>query len=277
MRKEERSMKPQMPYAVNCSILFSDLPLLQRAAAARQAGFAGIEFWWPYATAVPDDREVDEFVRSIEDAGVQLVNLNLFAGDMAAGDRGLISWPGRSSEFDDNLAVVAAIGERLGCKAFNALYGNRIDGVAAECQDELAAEQLVRAAHAVAHFDGTILVEPLSGMPSYPLRTSDDAFAVIDRADRSNIALLCDLYHLAVNGDALDEVISTRADRIGHVQIADAPGRGKPGSGSLPIEHHLANLAARGYSGWVALEYLSCGSAEDDFDWLASGLHSSTA
>ncbi|HEX7147761.1 MAG TPA: hydroxypyruvate isomerase, partial [Actinomycetota bacterium] len=84
-----------LPYEVNCSILFTELPLLERPAAAREAGFDAVEFWWPFATAVPSDREVDEFVGAVGDAGVRLAGLNFFAGDMPGGDRGLVSWPAR--------------------------------------------------------------------------------------------------------------------------------------------------------------------------------------
>src|SRR6185312_10277194 len=129
---------PTMTYTVNCSILLTELPLLERAAAAKAAGFDAVEFWWPFAGSVPSDAEVDAFARSITDAGVQLTGLNFNAGDMPAGDRGLVSWIGRESEFKDNIDVVAGIGERLGTKAFNALYGNRQDGQDPAAQDELA-------------------------------------------------------------------------------------------------------------------------------------------
>src|SRR6185312_5447635 len=123
-------------YAANLSILFTELPLLERPSAAREAGFAGAEFWWPFAAAVPGDAEIDAFVRSVEEADLALVGLNFFAGDMPRGDRGLVSWPKRSAEFRDNIDVTVGIGERLGCRAFNALYGNRVDGEAPEAQDD---------------------------------------------------------------------------------------------------------------------------------------------
>ena len=96
---------------------------LERPAAAKAAGFDAVEFWWPFQTSVPTDAEVAGFVNAISDAGVQLTGLNFYAGDMPGGDRGLVSWPARSTEFLDNVDVVVGIGERLGCKAFNALYG----------------------------------------------------------------------------------------------------------------------------------------------------------
>src|SRR5919112_6230888 len=137
-------------YAVNLSILFTELPLLARPAAARDAGFTAVEFWWPFTAAVPADREVDEFVTAVEDAGVSLIGLNFFAGDMPGGDRGLVSWPARSAEFRDNIDVTVGVGERLGCRAFNALYGNRTDDASPEEQDALAVENLALAGRAVA-------------------------------------------------------------------------------------------------------------------------------
>lgn len=261
-------------FAVNCSILFTELPLLERPAAARSAGFEAIEMWWPFSSAVPDDAEVESFERAIQDSGVQLVGLNFAAGDMPGGDRGLVSWPKRSGEFRDNIAVALGIGERLGCRAFNALYGNRVDGVDPAAQDELAVENLALAATAAASFGGTILVEPVSGSNRYPLLTAADAVDVITRVEshsgNSNLGLLADLYHLAVNGDDVDKVIATQADRIAHVQIADAPGRNEPGTGTLPLLRQLEDLQADGYRGWVGLEYKPSSTSDRSFDWLSN-------
>jgi hydroxypyruvate isomerase len=263
-------MSHPLPYEVNCSILFTELPQLERPEAVKRAGFDAVEFWWPFSEAVPSDTDVDKFVAAVENAGVQLVGLNFFAGDMAGGDRGLVSWPGRSAEFRDNIDVTVGIGERLGCTAFNALYGNRVDDASPQEQDELGAENLALAAKGAARIGGTVLVEPVSGAPAYPLLTASDALAVSDRAGEPNIALLADLYHLAVNGDDVDKVIADHTDRIAHVQIADAPGRNEPGTGSLPLLAQLADLRAAGYDGWVGLEYKPSGASADSFGWIKS-------
>jgi hydroxypyruvate isomerase len=269
---EETMTDHPLRYEVNCSILFTELPLLERPAAVRAAGFVAVEFWWPFAAAVPSDREAEDFVRAVEDAGVRLVGLNFFAGDMPGGDRGLVSWPDRSAEFRDNIEATVGIGERLGCRAFNALYGNRVDGADPAAQDELATENLTLAARAAARIGGTVLVEPVSGAPRYPLLTAADAVGVIDRVEHEtgvgNLGFLCDLYHLATNGDDLDRAIATYGDRVAHVQIADAPGRHQPGTGSLDLDRHLDALAAGGYDGWVGLEYTPSGASADSFDWL---------
>ncbi|TDD63498.1 hydroxypyruvate isomerase [Kribbella antibiotica] len=257
-------------FAVNCSILFTELPLLERPAAAKAAGFEAVEFWWPFDSHLPGDAEVDAFERAITDAGVQLIGLNFAAGDLPAGDRGLLSSPSTAREFRDNIPVVLGIGERLGCRAFNALYGNRVDGVSAEEQDELAAENLALAATAAGALGGVVLIEPVSGVDRYPLKTAADAVAVVDRVRQQSgaIGLLLDIYHLTVNGDDVSAAISTYADRIAHVQLADAPGRNEPGTGKIPVDQYLAELATAGYAGWIALEYKPSGSTAESFAWI---------
>jgi hydroxypyruvate isomerase len=258
-----------MTYTVNCSILLTELPLLERPAAAKAAGFDAVEFWWPFETSVPADAQVTAFERAITDAGVQLSGLNFNAGNMPGGDRGLVSWPARSTEFQDNIDVVAGIGERLGCKAFNALYGNRVDGESPEKQDAIGAENLAAAAAGVARIGGTVLLEPVSGAPKYPLLTADDALKVIARVKAEsgveNIKFLADFYHLAVNGDDVAAVIENHAKDFGHIQIADNPGRGAPGTGELPLGEWIARSRELGYDGYIGLEYKE--PAETAFSW----------
>jgi len=259
-------------YDINLSILFTELPLLNRPAAAAAQGFDAVEFWWPFDTAVPADRDVDAFATAVRDAGVQLVGLNFFAGNMPGGDRGLVSWPARSSEFRDNVDVTVGLGSQLGCRAFNALYGNRVDGASTQEQDELGAENLALAAKASSEVGAVVLVEPVSGAPRYPLRTAAEAVAVLERVRREsgadNLRLLFDVYHLATNADDVDAALASYAEHIGHVQIADAPGRHEPGTGTLDIPHYLDQLAAAGYAGYVGLEYAPSGASAESFGWL---------
>jgi len=245
-------------YLANCSLLFSELPLLSRPAVARAAGFDEIEFWWPFAEADPINRDVDRFASAVEDAGVWLVGLNFYAGDLAGPDCGMLSIPARAAQFRQSVQVAAVLGERLGVRVFNALYGNRVAGVSPEEQDETALANLVYAAERVGRFGATVLIEAVSGPKPYPLRTADRAVAVVDRAraaGAANVGFLCDLYHLAANGDDLDAAIAAHAAKIAHVQIADYPGRGEPGSGTLDFGHLFETLRRHGYLGWIGLEY----------------------
>lgn len=246
-------------YDVNCSILLTELPVNERAAAAKAVCFEGVEFWWPFATAGPADTEVDAFISSARNAGVELVGLNFFAGDMRGGDRGLVSWPARSAEFRDNIDITVGIGSRLGCRAFNALYGNRRDLARGREQDDLAVENLARAGKAAARIGGKVLLESLSGAELYPLKLASDAIHVIERVENEtgvdNLWFLMDLYHLAVNDDDIDAAIIAYAGRTAHVQIADNPGRREPGTGKLDLDGYLAHLVSAGYADWVGLEY----------------------
>jgi hydroxypyruvate isomerase len=265
-------MAHNLPFAVNCSLLFTELSILERPAAARAAGFTAVEFWWPWPEQpVPADRDVDAFVAAVKDAGVRMVGLNFFAGDLAGPDCGVLSIPGRAAEFAENVDVAVDIGEQLGVPAFNALYGNRVDTSSADEQDQLGIEQLLSAAQAAGRIGATVLLEPVSGPKPYPLRTTSDVVAVLDQvvaAGGNNVGLLFDLFHLANNGDDLDRALDLYADRIAHVQIADHPGRGEPGTGALDLDRHLTRIQDSGYSGYVALEYNPTGSTTDSLAWL---------
>jgi hydroxypyruvate isomerase len=259
-------------YAANLSILFTELDLTARPAAARAAGFDAVEFWWPFPTATPAAADVDTFVAAVRDAGVQLVGLNFFAGDMPAGERGVVSWPGREAEFRAGVRVAVDIALRLGCRRFNALYGNRLPGVDPAAQDKVALDNLEFAAAAVREIDGTVLLEPVSGVPAYPLTTGRHVLTVIDELaarGTDGFGLLADLYHLSVNGDDVDRLVREHTDRISHVQIADAPGRHEPGTGDLDLPRLLRALAAQGYDGYVSAEYVPAGRTVDGLGWLA--------
>ncbi|MBW8700073.1 Hydroxypyruvate isomerase [Streptomyces sp. MBT84] len=264
-------------FNVNLSILFTELPLLERPAAASAAGFTAVELWWPWADSpTPERSRLDALRKAIEDAGVRLTGLNFYAGQLPGPDRGALSVPGEESErFRANVDVAADFAQSLGCKALNALYGNRVDGVDPAAQDALALENLVLAARAAERIGAVLLVEALNRpeSPRYPLVSAPSAMEVVDAVDAAtglgNARFLMDLYHLSMNGEDLPSVIERYASRTGHVQIADNPGRGAPGTGSLPLEDLLDQLAKAGYDGWVGLEYKpgDAPSAEA-FGWL---------
>jgi hydroxypyruvate isomerase len=261
-------------YDVNLSILFTELPLLERPAAAAAAGFDAVELWWPFAEPAPPDRELDALHRALDDAGVALVALNFDAGDMAAGERGLLSRPGGSARFRENVEVAVGFAGARGCTVLNALYGNRDVRAGEVAQRELAVENLVLAAYAARRIGATVVIEALNAFenPDYPITTSRDALALVDRLRFShgvaNVAFLADLYHVARMGEPLEELVAARGARFGHVQIADSPGRGQPGTGGLDLPRVLNRLAFCGYDGWVGLEYRPVGPSADSFGWL---------
>ncbi|WP_116947548.1 hydroxypyruvate isomerase family protein [Jiangella endophytica] len=260
---------PEPRFAVNCSILLTRLPLRERLDAVRAAGFEAAEFWWPFPTATPGDAEIEAFVDAIRASGLRLAGLNLFAGDMPGGDRGVVSWPGREDELLASVRVAAYVGAELGCRNFNALYGNRLPGRDPAEQDAVADHNLAAAAAGLAGIGGTVLIEPVSGIDAYPLRTAAQVVAVADRVGATNVGLLLDVYHLSINGDDVAAAIERFRDRVAHVQLADAPGRGAPGTGTLPLRAWVDDLLAGGYDGWMALEHVS--DDADPFAWRAEG------
>ncbi|MFF3645341.1 TIM barrel protein [Streptomyces sp. NPDC002564] len=264
-------------FNVNLSILFTELPLLERPAAAAKAGFSAVELWWPWVDApTPEQSELDALKKAIEDAGVQLVGLNFYAGQLPGPDRGALSIPGEeSAKFRANLAVAADFAQSLGCTALNALYGNRVEGVDPAVQDELALENLVLAAREADRVGAILLIEALNKpeSPLCPIVSAPKAVEIVDKVNAAtglgNAKFLMDLYHLSMNGEDLPSVIEQYADRTGHVQIADNPGRGAPGTGSLPLEGLLDQLKKVGYEGWVGLEYKAGDRpSAESFDWL---------
>jgi hydroxypyruvate isomerase len=257
-------------FDVNLSILFTELPLLERPAAAAKAGFGAVEMWWPFDGPTPSDGELDGMRRAIEDAGVRLVGLNFDAGDMAAGDRGLLSRPGESERFRATIDVAAGFAEALGCRVLNALYGNLEPGVPPGVQRRLAVENLGLAAEAAGRIGATVVVEALNSheSPRYPITSSSAAFDLIDEVGAPNVAFLADFYHLYRMGEDLAGLIDRHAARFGHVQIADVPGRGQPGTGEIPYAALFERLRAAGYRGHIGLEYKPVGPSEDSFDWL---------
>jgi hydroxypyruvate isomerase len=257
---------------VNCSILFTELPLTQRAAAAKAAGFDAVEFWWPWQEMVPSGAQADAFVNSVKDAGVEVISLNFHTGDMAAGERGIVSHPARVKEFRENVAAAVEIAGRTGCRRLNAPYGLRVPGVSVAEQDAVAAENLAFAAGAAEKAGASVLIEAINSVdiPGFPVDTAGKALDVINRVGAANVGFLADLYHLAKMGEDVADVLSRQRDAILHVQVADPPGRGAPGTGTLDFEPLFRQLAAQGYDGRVGLEYAPIDPADSatSFGWL---------
>lgn len=257
--------------AANISLLFAEKPYLERPAAAAAARFSAIETWWPFgADPSPSADEVEQLLDAVDRAGVELVACNLFAGDMPAGERGVISLPDRRDDLHASLPVLEQIGRRTGCELFNALYGVRDERFDPAEQDAVALENLAFAADAVGRHGGTILVEPLAQGENgaYPLTSPAQIRDVVESTGRQNVRMLADVYHLARNGFGYADVLAEYLPLIGHVQFADAPGRNEPGTGELDFDGLFRLLDDVGYDGWVAAEYRPKETTEAGLGWL---------
>lgn len=259
--------------SANVSLLFTEVPYLERFAAAAAAGFTAVETWWPFQSADPSRAELDELVHAIEAAGLSLTGMNVFAGDMPAGERGIACLPERAEELEASLAALRWVAERTGCRGFNLLHGQVPDGAEGTARPA-AVDAYRRAAEVLADLPdspGVVLVEPLArGLNgAYPLETAAHALALIEEAGSPHLALLLDTFHLASNGEDAPALIEGTAGRIGHVQLADAPGRGEPGSGEIDLAAVGAALTAAGYRGTVAAEYKPTGETRSTLGWLS--------
>jgi hydroxypyruvate isomerase len=261
-------------FAVNLSMLFTEFRAEDRPSAAAAAGFDAIECWWPFRSPIPPDVEVENFISGVEEAGLALIALNFYAGDLENGDRGVLSIPAAQHDFCDSVDVLVAIAQRTGCRRFNALYGQRMPDLNPEEQDEVALANLVVAADAVGDLGGIVLLEPLTlgENGDYPLLSSRDVRHVLSLGAPltrdGNVAMLADLYHITRNGENVMRVLEECRDQIGHVQLADVPRRSAPGSGVMDVEPVFKQLAELNYSGHIGLEYRPYGASITSLEWL---------
>jgi len=251
----------------NVSLLFGERPYLERFAAARDAGFNTVETWWPFAAPVPGEKDLAALLSAIERAGVRLTGLNTYAGDMPGGERGLACLPDRRAELEANLPVVLRIADATGCRRFNVLYGQPLPG-----DDHLATalDAYRTVSSALASIAGMALVEPLAeGLNgSYPILSQTDAVSFLDQLGVANASLLFDTFHLTQNGVDVVSAFGEVASRVGHVQVADSPGRGEPGSGTIDWDAFTVALDIAAYEGAVAAEYKPTRRTEETLGWL---------
>lgn len=244
--------------ALNCSLALRDVAPHERAETAAVLGYGAAEFWWPFAEQTPSAGQIRDFVDSLHRAEIPAVLLNFPGGGPSVEDRGLLSVPGREDDFLKAAETAIRIGSQVGTTRYNPMAGN-IPGTWSEgsAEFETALSNLLRVAPMVTEAGAALVLEPLSGFPAAALKTFAEARLLVEAARRdgaADVAILHDLFHLAQNKDPVLQEPAAAVDLIGHVQVADAPGRGWPGTGQLPLERWLEELRAHGYAGVVGLE-----------------------
>jgi hydroxypyruvate isomerase len=258
-----------MRFCANVSILFKEAPFLERFRRAADAGFSAVEFWWPLG------EDLEEVEAAIKDAGLRVALFNFYAGDMPAGERGLLSDPARQEGFRANVPVALELARRLGCARLNALVGQEIAGMSREEQLDLARENVGWAAERAAEYGIEVLVEPVNTFENgaYLLYRTDDGAKFVQSVGKANVKLQHDLYHMQRMEGNLSVTLRRHIGQIGHVQVADSPGRGEPGTGEIHYPYVLGVLEELGYDGYVGLEYNpTTHRTEDSFAWLPKDL-----
>jgi hydroxypyruvate isomerase len=263
-------------FAANLSMLFTDVPFLDRFERAARAGFKAVEFLFPY------DHPTEEIRARLEGNGLQLVLHNLPAGDWAAGERGIAILPDRIEEFQKGVARAIETATALGATQLNCLAGKAPLGANDAVLRATLVANLRHAATALKRAGLKLLVEPINtyDIPGFYLNRTAQALALIDEvrhgADVDNVYLQYDIYHAQRTEGELAGTLERHLPQIAHVQIADNPGRHEPGTGEIAWDFLFARLDALGYDGWVGCEYLPAHAGSQGTEAGLGWLHAHT-
>ena len=246
--------------AANLSLLFPQLDFLDRFDAAARAGFRYVEYQFPYAWP---KEAVAERARA---AGVEVVLHNIPAGDPAKGDRGIACLPERASEFREGVAHAIEYAAAAGCPRLNCLAG--LAPVDAKHFDTLV-ENVRYAARRLRAAGARLMLEPINArtVPGFFLTASSQAIEVLDAAGEDNAFLQYDIFHLQIMEGDLACTIERLLPRIGHMQLADVPGRHQPGTGEINFDFLLRHIDHIGYAGWIGCEYNPAGDTVEGLAW----------
>jgi hydroxypyruvate isomerase len=250
-------------FSANISMLFRELELPERFEAAAQAGFKAVEIQFPYGWS---KRRLGEIAQR---AGVEVVLINIPAGDPDKGDRGIACLPSRVAEFREGVARAIEYAGALGCKQVNCLAGVTPPDVDGAKLRETYVSNLRYAAGELERHGMTLLIEPINTrtIPGFYLNKSAQAFAIMNETGAANLKLQYDLFHMRIMGDDLARTLAANLARIGHMQIADVPGRHEPGTGEIDFPHLFDLIDRLGYRGWIGAEYVPTAKTEDGLAW----------
>jgi hydroxypyruvate isomerase len=251
-------------YAANLTMLFNEVPFLERFARAAAAGFRSVEFLFIHNV------DQDAVRRELDRHGVELVLFDPEGGDFAAGDRGYLCDPGRRDHLVRTVEDAVETARRMGCRRLNVLAGNRVPGVPDRVLRQTAVDNLRRVAPLAREAGITLLVETLNTWesPRYFLDGLQVGLDIVREVGQPNVRFQFDCYHLQrMEGQLIDGLVRNVA-WIGHVQVADVPGRHEPGTGEIHYGNVLGALESAGYDGYVGLEYRPSGPTEESLAWL---------
>ena len=250
-------------FAANLTMLFTERPFLDRFEHAAKAGFKAVEFLFPYAFNVGDIK------RRLDDHGLQLVLHNLPAGNWEAGERGIACHPDRIGEFREGVEKAIGYAGVLGVRQLNCLAGKAPAGVADDVLRRTLVENLRYAADAVKKAGLKLLIEPINtfDIPGFYVSRTAQAAGLLDEVGADNAFIQYDIYHAQRMEGELAATIEKYLPRIGHIQLADNPGRNEPGTGEINYPFLFAHLDRLGYGGWIGCEYKPATTTEAGLGW----------
>ncbi|MBV9249855.1 MAG: hydroxypyruvate isomerase [Acetobacteraceae bacterium] len=250
-------------FAANLSMMFNELPFLDRFAAAKQAGFDGVEFLFPY------EHPATEIRRRLDGAGLTQALFNMPPGDWGKGERGLASLPGRQAEFREGVKRALEYAEALGCKRVHCMAGMIPAGVSQVTAASVYAANLAWAAEQAFPAGVQIVIEPINhrDMPGYFLHTQAQGAGVVEAIGRDRLGLQFDVYHVQITEGDITRRMEQYMPVIGHIQIADVPARNEPGTGEIGWTFVFRRMDELGYQGWVGCEYRPAGETVAGLGW----------
>jgi hydroxypyruvate isomerase len=251
-------------FAANLTMMFNEVPFLQRFAAAAKAGFDAVEFLFPYEHAAPD------IARALQDNGLQNVLFNMPPGDWAAGERGIAALPGREAEFRAGLTQAIAYAQVLGTPRLHLMAGLLPDGADRASHRAVYVDNVRHACAEAATHGITVLLEPINtrDIPRYFLNTQADVHALREEIGAPNLKVQMDIYHAQIVEGDIATKLRRYLPHIGHIQIAGVPGRNEPDSGEVNYPYLFALLDELQYAGWVGCEYRPAKGTEEGLGWL---------
>lgn len=250
--------------SANLTMLFNEVDFLDRFEQAARAGFKGVEYLFPYAW---DKKQLAE--RLNKHGFVQVLH-NLPAGNWQAGERGIACLPGREGEFRDGVGTAIEYAKTLGCPRLNCLVGKTPQGVPPDKVRQTLVENLRFAANALEKEGIRLLIEPLNDqdMPGFYLGRTRDAFQLMEEVNHTNLFLQYDIYHMQIMEGNLTKTLLRNLARIGHIQLADVPGRHEPGTGEINFTNLFRFIDEAGYDGWIGCEYIPAGKTVEGLKWI---------
>jgi hydroxypyruvate isomerase len=247
----------------NLSMMFNEVPFLERFDAAAKAGFKAVEFLFPY------DFTKEQVKAALERNGLALILHNMPPGDWAKGERGMAILPGREAEFRAGVAQAIDYATHLGCPQVHCMSGLVPTGVASGILRETYIANLKYAAAETAKAGLRLLIEPINprDIPGYYLNTSKQGIEIMDAVGAPNVFLQYDIYHMQIVEGDLAPTMERLLPRIGHMQLADTPGRHEPGTGEINYPFLFGHLDRIGYQGWIGCEYRPAGDTVAGLGW----------
>jgi hydroxypyruvate isomerase len=251
-------------FAANLTMLFNELPFLDRFEAAAKAGFKAVEFLFPYPYAVGELKD------RLTANGLTLVLHNLPPGDWDGGERGIACLPDRVAEFRDSVGRAIEYGSALGVPQMNCLAGKAPAGVSDATLRDTFVANLRYAAAELKKAGIKLLIEPINihDIPGFYLNYTKQAVALIDEVGSDNLFVQYDIYHAQRMEGELIATMQKHLARIGHIQLADNPGRNEPGTGEIHYGNVFKALDRMGYAGWIGCEYKPATTTEAGLGWL---------